>query len=53
LLAALEAPDTRASLGLDGASRVLLIGSEGATDPAIWQRITGMAPDAVGTGVAR
>jgi diaminopropionate ammonia-lyase len=50
LLAALEAPDARAALRLDHASRVLLIGSEGATDPAIWQRITGMAPDAVEAG---
>jgi hypothetical protein len=32
---------------------VLLIGSEGATDPAVWRRITGMAPDVVDTGAPK
>lgn len=41
LLAAREHPDLRTLLGLDGQSRVLLMGSEGDTDPEIYQRITG------------
>jgi diaminopropionate ammonia-lyase len=53
LLAAVEAAEARAGLELGEASRVLLIGSEGATDPAVWQRITGIAPDEVGRGARR
>jgi diaminopropionate ammonia-lyase len=53
LLAALEAAEARTALGLGDASRVLLIGSEGATDPAVWRRITGMAPDVVDTGAPK
>lgn len=32
-------PSARAALGLDGASRVLLFSTEGATDPALYQRL--------------
>lgn len=39
LLAAEQDDGLRARLGLDGQSRVLLIGSEGVTDPAIFKRI--------------
>lgn len=41
LLAASELPALRQLLGLDAHSRVLLLGSEGDTDPEIYQRITG------------
>jgi diaminopropionate ammonia-lyase len=41
LLAARENGDLRALLELDATSRVLLLGSEGDTDPDIYQRITG------------
>jgi diaminopropionate ammonia-lyase len=34
----------RADLALAGDSRVLLFGTEGATDPALYERITGRAP---------
>ena len=44
-------PDLAAALGLDGRSRVLLIGSEGATDPETWGRLVGVAPEAVEEGV--
>ena len=30
--------------GLDGASKILLIGTEGASDPKIYRELTGMAP---------
>lgn len=36
-----------AQLGLDATSRVLLIGTEGATDPVIYEKIVGKAPDAI------
>lgn len=41
LLAARENGDLRTLLELDASSRVLLLGSEGDTDPDIYQRITG------------
>ena len=44
-------PDLAAALDLDGGSRVLLIGSEGATDPETWRRLLGVAPEAVEEGV--
>ena len=37
----------RAALGLDGDSRVLIINSEGATDPGRYAELVGMAPDEV------
>ncbi|CDX40135.1 2,3-diaminopropionate ammonia-lyase [Mesorhizobium sp. SOD10] len=37
----------RAALGLDGNSRVLIINSEGATDPGRYAELVGMAPDKV------
>ncbi|UWQ40854.1 diaminopropionate ammonia-lyase [Leisingera aquaemixtae] len=39
LIAACKSPDMKATLGLDANSRVLLIGSEGVTDPAIYAAI--------------
>ena len=47
LLAAMADAAARKALGLDAASRVLVIGSEGATDPALYERIVGRAPGAV------
>lgn len=46
-LAELMAPrhaTARASLGITERSRVLLLNTEGATDPASWERIVGRAP---------
>ncbi|MDP9209332.1 MAG: hypothetical protein M3O65_12735, partial [Actinomycetota bacterium] len=37
----------RAALGLGPATRVLLLCTEGATDPAAYAEIVGVAPDAV------
>src|SRR5205823_2231938 len=37
----------RAALGLGPASRVLLFGSEGATDPALYAALVGRSPEAV------
>ncbi|MDX8534353.1 diaminopropionate ammonia-lyase [Mesorhizobium sp. VK25A] len=37
----------RAALGLDGNSRILIINSEGATDPGRYTELVGMAPDEV------
>lgn len=39
--------DLRAELAIDGDSVVLLFGSEGATDPELYERIVGLAPQAV------
>jgi diaminopropionate ammonia-lyase len=39
LIAAMQNVDLSTALGLDGSSRVLLIGSEGVTDPAIFKAI--------------
>lgn len=44
-LIALKADDgTAIDLGLDASSRVLLMGTEGATDPEIYQEIVGASP---------
>ncbi|MEZ5644620.1 MAG: diaminopropionate ammonia-lyase [Burkholderiaceae bacterium] len=47
LLAAQDSPALRDLLGLDGSSRVLLLGSEGDTDPEIYRQITGRSADEV------
>ena len=47
LLAAQEVPALRELLGIDARSRVLLLGSEGDTDPGIYQHITGKTADEV------
>ncbi len=47
LLVAREDASLRALLSLDGNSRVLLLGSEGDTDPEIYQHITGRSADEV------
>jgi diaminopropionate ammonia-lyase len=44
-LALRERPDLRTQLGLDARSRVLLLGSEGDTDPEIYRRIVGKSAE--------
>lgn len=43
-LAAAEDAAIREALGLDGGSRVLVVVTEGATDPEVWARHLGFAP---------
>ena len=47
LMAAAADPAARALLQLDATSRVLCIGTEGATDPAIYREIVGRAAEDV------
>jgi diaminopropionate ammonia-lyase len=47
LIAAALDPDLRRALDLDAASRVLVIGSEGATDPLIYRQTVGRAPEEI------
>ena len=47
LIAACRDREARAALGLDAHSRVLLIGSEGDTDPALYARLVGRSAEAV------
>lgn len=47
LLTALRRPEIAAKMGLDGSARVLVINTEGATDPALYESITGLTPGAV------
>jgi len=50
LLAARRNPALAAALGLDEHSRVMVFGTEGATDPVIYEELTGRRPEAVGAG---
>lgn len=50
LVAAALDPGLRRALGLDGGSRVLAIGSEGATDPETYERTVGRSAAAVQAG---
>ncbi len=47
LMRALDDRQAKAALGLDGASRVFLINTEGATDPERYAELVGMRPDEV------
>ncbi|MGO3742178.1 diaminopropionate ammonia-lyase [Kerstersia sp.] len=47
-LAALADPGARAALGLNADSRILLFGSEGATDPVLYEEIVGRKPEDIG-----
>jgi diaminopropionate ammonia-lyase len=47
LLASVDQPTLRRALGIDASARVLLIGSEGDTDPAIYRQVVGVDADAV------
>ena len=49
ILALRESADAWASLELDGSS-VLVLSTEGATDPANYERITGRTPEQVRAG---
>lgn len=44
LLLAVQEPFARAALGIDTTSRILLFGTEGATDPEVYTRLVGHAP---------
>jgi diaminopropionate ammonia-lyase len=44
-LALRDRPDLQAQLGLDASARVLLLGSEGDTDPEIYRRIVGKSAE--------
>ena len=50
LLAVAADEPARARLGLDAASRVLVFGTEGATDPQSYRRVTGRRPEDVAAG---
>jgi len=47
LLATRDYPEIRATLALDADSRVLLLGSEGDTDPAIYRQVVGRSAQEV------
>jgi len=47
LLAATKDEKARAALRLDGSSRILVFGTEGATDPGLYKEIVGVSADAV------
>jgi len=47
LIALKEHAPARAALGIGGDSRVLTIGSEGATDPALYEKLVGRSPEDV------
>jgi diaminopropionate ammonia-lyase len=49
LIRAAADPEIRAALGLNEASRVFVINTEGATDPERYEELVGMRPDAVAT----
>lgn len=51
LIRAAAEPGIRAALHLDDASRVLVINTEGATDPERYAALVGMRPEAVISGV--
>ena len=50
LLAAAGDTSARAELALDAYAKVLLIGTEGATDPPFYERIVGVPPGQVAAG---
>lgn len=47
LMRAAHNPDTAAAMGLDKSARVLLINTEGATDPALYAQLVGKSAEAV------
>ena len=47
LILAARDPSVRATLALDGTSRVLSFGTEGATDPALYEQFTGRSVESV------
>ncbi|PWC58093.1 diaminopropionate ammonia-lyase [Azospirillum sp. TSH7] len=51
LLCAAAHEETRLALGLVPDARVLVFGTEGATDPEVYERIVGRTPEAVAEGL--
>lgn len=51
LLAVSGDPEERAALGLDEKSRVLVFGTEGATDADLYEALVGMRPESIGKSV--
>ncbi|GAB7541592.1 diaminopropionate ammonia-lyase [Cupriavidus sp. 8B] len=51
-IAAMQDPQARAALGLNRQSRLLFIGSEADTDPALYAELVGRSADAVRSGAA-
>ena len=49
--AATEDAQLRRALGLDGDSRVAIVVTEGATDPAVYRALTGLDPDRIASHV--
>ncbi|MCA2012097.1 diaminopropionate ammonia-lyase [Cereibacter sphaeroides] len=47
VIAVLQDPALAARIGLGAKARVLVINTESATDPAVYERLTGLAPKAV------
>ncbi|MEM7694899.1 MAG: diaminopropionate ammonia-lyase [Pseudomonadota bacterium] len=47
LMALAERPDLRAALEMGADARVFVLGTEGATDPALYERLVGIAPESV------
>ncbi|MFE0013208.1 diaminopropionate ammonia-lyase [Mesorhizobium sp. NPDC059054] len=47
LTRALAEPDLKAALRLDATSRILLVNTEGATDPGLYEQLVGSSPAAV------
>lgn len=52
VMAVLRDADVAARIGLGSNARVLVINTEGATDPALYEQIVGRSPDAVLRGAA-
>lgn len=52
LMLAAQEPECRESIGLNADSTILLFGTEGATDPAMYRRIVGRAADDVKAAAA-
>ena len=49
-LGTLQHPEIAATLGLGATSRVLVFGTEGATDPKLYRESVGRTPEAVAGG---
>jgi len=52
VLTVLRDPELAAKIGLDAGARVLVINTEGATDPALYEKLVGRSPEAVLKGEA-
>lgn len=52
VLTVLRDPELAATIGLGREARVLVINTEGATDPALYEKIVGRSPEAVLNGTA-